>query len=77
MDDFNFDSLDLGSRTWSPPSYVAIAPPIVTRDKGQAQSRCDRCIHEGPETQFLVWCLLETTFPQIQIILSCPSECFT
>ena len=56
MDDFNFDSLDLGSRTWSPPSYIAIAPPIVTRDKGQAQSRCDRCIHEGPVFRFLVWC---------------------
>ena len=33
MDDFNFDSLDLG-RTWSPPTYVATAPPTrVQRQK--------------------------------------------
>ena len=41
MDDFNFDSLDLG-RTWSPPTYIATAPPIVCRDKNQSQRRYDR-----------------------------------
>ena len=40
MDDFNFDSLDLG-RTWSPPNYIAIAPPIVCRDKSHSQRRYD------------------------------------
>ena len=40
MDDFNFDSLDLG-RTWSPPTYIATAPPIVCRDKNQSQRRYD------------------------------------
>jgi len=38
MDDFNFDSLDLGSRTWSP-NYTAIAPPIVGRDKNPPSKR--------------------------------------
>lgn len=40
MDDFNFDSLDLG-RTWTPPNYIATAPPIVCRDKNQSQRRYD------------------------------------
>ncbi len=32
MDDFNFDSLDLGSRR-KPTNWVAVAPPMVYRNK--------------------------------------------